>query len=334
MACLLINIGLFLSGGRLSVKLPVEHLEEYRNEEIDTFPPRLSVKDNLLLGPNQNPVQLHGLMPPDPDRLSGEGRFNRQLFEEMKKAGANAVRIPVHPDRWARDKDYLWRYLDPSVTWAGESGLYIIIDWHYIGNIMTGAGPQMPDIEDHPYDLTLEFWRSTAHYFRNTPHVIFEVFNEPQGISARDWQSSATQIVQAIREQGAAQLVIVGGVEYGKDLSWVLENPIQDRNLAYASHIYPAHSRDTWQFYFGEVAETYPVIMTEWGFMTNSPDSESTYLVGTADTYGRPLLTYLSGHQAGWIACWYDDRWLPPMFQEGRSGYTAYGEFVLDALQK
>lgn len=332
-ACLLINIGLFMSGGRLSIKLPLEHLEEYQNEKIDTFPSKLSVKENLIVDPNQNPVQLRGLMPPDPDRLSEEHRFNRELFVEIKKAGANVVRIPVPPERWVRDRDYLWRYLDPSVTWAGESGLYLIIDWHYIGNIMTGEGPQMPDIEDHPYDLTLEFWRSTAHYFRNAPHVIFEIFNEPQGISARDWQSRATQIVQAIREQGAEQMVIVGGIDYGKDLSWVLERPIQDHNVAYASHIYPAHSRDTWQFYFGEVSETYPVVMTEWGFMNNSTDSASKYLVGNADSYGKPLLTFLDEHQVGWIACWYDDQWLPPIFQEGWKVYTDYGEFVRVALQ-
>lgn len=332
--CLLINIGLFLSGGRLSIKLPVKHLEEYRDENIGKFPPKLSHRENLLLDPNQNPIRFHGLMPPDPDRLSGESKFNQKLFEELKKAGANVVRIPVHPERWVRDREYLWRYLDPSVTWAGEAGLYVIIDWHYIGNIMTGEGPQMPDIEDHPYDLTLEFWRITARYFRNAPHVIFEIFNEPQGISARDWQSSASQIVRVIREQGADQMVIVGGIDYGKDLNWVLENPIQDHNVAYASHIYPAHGKASWQYYFGEVSEQYPVIMTEWGFIDESIDASSTYLVGDADTYGEPLLAYLDEHQVGWVACWYDDQWLPPMFQDGWQGYTDYGEFVLVSLRQ
>ncbi len=333
-AFVLINIGLFLSGGRLSIKLPIPHKEEYEADNIDKFPPRLSVRDNLILDPATKPVQLYGLMPPDPDRLAKKGRFHRQLFDELKKAAANVIRVPVNIEQWVRDEDYLWRNLDPSVTWAGEAGLYIIIDWHYIGNIVTGEGPQMPDIEEQPMELTLKFWRMTAHYFRNVPHVIFEIFNEPQAISARDWQSSATQIIQAIREQGADNLVIVGGIDYGKDLSWVLESPIADQNIAYSSHIYPSHSSTSWQTYFGEVSEKYPVIMTEWGFMDRSTDASNAYLVGNADNYGKPLLSYLYQHQIGWIACWYDDEWLPPMFQEGWKDDTEYGKFVRVALQE
>jgi hypothetical protein len=174
----------------------------------------------------------------------------------------------------------------------------------------------------------------TAHYFRNAPHVIFEIFNEPQAISARDWQSSATQIIQAIREQGADNLVIVGGIDYGKDLSWVLESSIADQNTAYASHIYPSHMSAPWQSYFGKVSEKYPVIVTEWGFMDKSTDASSAYLVGSADNYGKPLLNYLYQHQMGWIACWYDDAWLPPMFQEGMKDDTEYGKFVRAALQE
>jgi hypothetical protein len=49
--------------------------------------------------------------------------------------------------------------------------MYAIIDWHYIGNIATGEGSQMPDPAERPRDLRLAFWRATARYFRNAPHV-------------------------------------------------------------------------------------------------------------------------------------------------------------------
>ena len=104
----------------------------------------------------------------------------------------------MRPENWVRDKDYLWRYLDPLVGWAGELCLYVIIDWHYIGNVETGAGAQMPDTPQQPKELTLAFWRLVASYFRDAPHVLFEVFNEPAAISALDWRRSASEIVQAI----------------------------------------------------------------------------------------------------------------------------------------
>lgn len=34
--------------------------------------------------------------------------------------------------------------------------MYVIIDWHYIGNIETGGGDEMPDFATPPMELTTE----------------------------------------------------------------------------------------------------------------------------------------------------------------------------------
>jgi aryl-phospho-beta-D-glucosidase BglC (GH1 family) len=332
--CILLSIVLSLSGGRFSITLPVEHKSVFAFDRTSQFPGRLYARGNRIVDANGRTVLLRGLMPPDPARLRLDGVFNQKFFAEMSTTGANVFRIPVHPENWVRDRDYLWRYLDPIVAWAGDSNIYVIIDWHYIGNVATGAGPEMPDIEPNPKDLTMEFWRSTAQYFRNVPNVIFEIFNEPQSIGAEEWHSNATDIIRAIREQGADQLVIVGGIDYGKDLSWVMDQPIPDENIAYASHIYPAHSSSSWGYWFGTVAEKYPVMITEWGFMEENGNSAQSYLAGDQITYGSPFLSYLSDRNIGWIACWYDDQWSPPMFTEGRKSYTRYGEFVMQQLKE
>jgi len=327
-----LNIIFSLTGGRFSITLPVEHKSEFSEEITSHFPGRLYVSGNRIVDTNGNVILLKGLMPPDPARLMLDGEFNREFFADMASIGANVIRIPVHPENWLHDQVYLWRYLDPVVAWAGDSNIYVIIDWHYIGNVVTGAGPQMPDIEINSKDLTLQFWQLTARYFRNAPNVIFEIFNEPQSIEAEVWHSSATEIIQAIRAQGADQLVIVGGIDYGKDLSWVAELPIDDSNVAYSSHIYPAHSSSSWRHWFGNVSEKYPVVITEWGFMDDSTDSSQAHLVGDQVTYGDPLLTYLWERNMGWVACWFDDKWAPPMFTEDRMSYTKFGEFVLQQL--
>lgn len=99
-------------------------------------------------------------------------------------------------------------------------------------------------------------------------------------------------------------------------------------NIAYASHIYPAHAAASWNAWFGEVSANYPVLVTEWGWMEASPANPTDYLVGSAASYGEPLLSYLEAHDIGWIACWYDDEWLPAMFKAGSSELNAYGKFV------
>ena len=64
-----------------------------------------------------------------------------------------------------------------------------------------------------------------ARYFRSTPHTLFEIFNEPAGITADAWQPVAAELVRTIRAEGASQLVIVGGVDFASDVSMGRRHP-------------------------------------------------------------------------------------------------------------
>jgi hypothetical protein len=320
--------------GSFSFNLPVKQNSSFTDTKADQFPTMLNVSKNHILNADGQEIILKGVMIPDPAVLKNRGKFTREFFQGIEEIDANVIRIPVHPEEWVKDKDYLWRYLASIVSWAGEMNMYVIIDWHFIGNIATGAGSQMPDIDIEPKELTMEFWRLIATYFRDAPNVIFEIFNEPQSIEAIEWYKNASEIVQVIREQGAEQMIIVGGIDFGKDLSWVIENPINAKNIAYASHIYPSHSSYSYDHWFGDVAKEYPVLITEWGFMDENRDEGPSYLSGNEETYGKPFLDYLEVRDIGWIACWYDDEWLPPMFLKGWEGYAKSGDFIVRELKK
>lgn len=317
--------------GNLSITLPLEHKPAF-DQDTSAYPGQLRAEGNMLVDATGQTVILRGLMPSDPAVLVRKGRFERLFFDGMAETGANVIRLPVHPERWERDPDYLWRYLDPAVAWNGENGVYTVIDLHFIGDIGTDRGAQMPDIRTPSRDFAVAFWRQVASYFKDTPHVIFEIFNEPADISAMDWQTNAQALVDVIRATGAKQLIIVGGIEYSRDLSWVLEAPIKDDNIAYASHIYPAHSRYNWDFWFGSISEKYPLVMTEWGWMESDPSGKQPYLVGSQKTYGEPLMEYLDQRGIGWVACWYDDEWKPAMFENDVEHSTPFGQFVLHRL--
>lgn len=317
--------------GNLSINLPVERKPVF-DGDVSAYPSRLRAEGNKLVDANGQVVTLRGLMPSDPAVLRRKGQFERLFFDGMADSGANVIRLPVHPERWELDPDYLWRYLDPAVKWNGENGVYTIIDLHFIGDIGTDRGAQMPDIRTPSKDFSLDFWLQVASYFKDTPHVIFEIFNEPADISASDWRVNAQILVDAIRSTGADQLIIVGGIEYSRDLSWVLEEPIKGENIAYAAHIYPAHSRYSWDHWFGNVAEKYPVVVTEWGWMETDPGGKQPYLIGSQKTYGEPFMEYLDQRGIGWVACWYDDEWKPAMFEAGFEELTPFGEFVLHRL--
>ena len=319
--------------GSLSFTVPIPHKPTYEGD-LSRYPEQLYVSGNQIVAADGKPVILRGLMPADPAVLARKSRFERSFFDEIAATGANVIRIPIHPEYWERDPDYLWRYLDPIVTWNGENGIYTIIDLHFIGNIETSSGAQMPDINIHSKDFTIAFWQQAASYFKDAPHVIFEIYNEPSGISPAAWRASAADIVTVIRESGANQLIIVGGVEYSKNLSWVLKDPMLGENIAFATHIYPAHGKLSWDRWFGDVSEKYPVLMTEWGWMDQDTTGKQPYLVGSQETYGQPLIDYLGERGIGWVACWYDDEWLPTMFDNDFSESNSFGNFVLAILQQ
>ena len=326
-------------GGHVSIQLPVRHTEKFDASAIDL--PPLDVRGSRLRTSDGAAVQLRGVMVPDPATLAGDGRFEHQLVRDVAATGANVLRVPVHPGRWAEDEDYLWRYLDPIVGWAGDEGLYVIIDWHVIGNVATGSAPHDPDLFAADLDTTRAFWTAVAKHFVDTPHVLFELVNEPQGIAPDDWRDVADELTDLIREQGATQPVVVGGTEYARDLSWLADGGVDDPDVVYATHVYPAHARAWWQSWFGGVTARYPLLLTEWGFQTDAgPHRDQAYLVGDVDGYARPLLDALEQEgAAGWVACWWDDEWDPQMFQPAGNGEelgdpTTWGAFVLAELAR
>jgi len=68
--------------------------------------------------------------------------------------------------------------LDQAVEWANELGLYLILDWHSIGNL------KMEMYQHEMYITSLEettiFWSSVAERYADEPAVLmYELYNEP-----------------------------------------------------------------------------------------------------------------------------------------------------------
>lgn len=326
-------------GGQFTLQLPVRHTASFDAAGIDV--PALTTEESQLRTADGEVVQLRGVMVPDPATLAADGRFGSELVQQVAATGANVLRVPVHPGSWADDGDYLWRYLDPIARWAGEEGLYVILDWHVIGDVATGSAPDDPDLFAADLDETRAFWTAVAAHFATAPNVLFELVNEPQGITGDDWRAVAGELAAIVRAQGATQPVIVGGTQYARDLSWLADGGVDDDQVIYATHVYPIHGRAGWQAWFGDVTDHYPLLLTEWGFQDENRGDGPAYLTGDAAGYGRPLLRTLEQEGAsGWVACWWDDEWKPSMFTPGASdggGFgapTGWGAFVLAELAR
>jgi endoglucanase len=171
---------------------------------------------------------------------------NAAMIAAMKSWDIDAVRVPLNEDCWLGlfTKHGLGgapyrRIVERYVRALNRAGLYVILDLHWAGagDVKADGQTPMADALHAP-----AFWRSVASTFKRDHALVFDLFNEPYGISWSCWlhgclvpgsgampayRSAGTQqLVDAVRSAGATQPLMLGGLEYAYDLSgWLAHEP-------------------------------------------------------------------------------------------------------------
>ena len=111
--------------------------------------PLIRVQGNKFVDPEGKTVIFRGVSIADPDKIEQQGHWNKELFQHVKDLGVNLIRIPVHPASWreATPQKY-FELLDQAVEWCTDLDMYVIIDWHSIGNL------KMELFQNPMYDTT------------------------------------------------------------------------------------------------------------------------------------------------------------------------------------
>ncbi|HEX7572550.1 MAG TPA: cellulase family glycosylhydrolase, partial [Bacteroidota bacterium] len=180
--------------------------------------PLISVRGNRFVDPDGNTVLFRGLSIADPDKIEGQGHWSRKLFSRVKEMGSRLVRIPVHPVAWReRTPEHYLALLDSAVEWCTELEMYVIIDWHSIGNLKNGL------FQDPMYNTsmaeTFVFWRTVARHFKGHNTVAFyELFNEPTlyfnqlgRMSWDEWKKINEDLISVIRAFDGEKIPLVAG---------------------------------------------------------------------------------------------------------------------------
>jgi endoglucanase len=300
--------------------------------------PRIRVNGTRFVTSNGDTVLFRGLAIADPDKIEHQGRWNRDLFVHVKAMGATIVRIPVHPVSWNRRTPVRYlQLLDQAVAWCTELGMYVMIDWHSIGNL------GMELFQDPMYNTTrretYEFWRTIARHFHGHHTVAFyELFNEPTLYRGRlgsmpwsEWKSINEKIIHLIRAYDSQTIPLVAGLDWAYDLTPLRDDPLDVEGIGYVTHPYP-HKRTPpyepkWEEDFGFAAERYPVVATEFGFTLGHEGMKDN------GAYGKAIIRYLEAKGISWI-CWvYDPQWYPRLITSWDSyDLTEAGEFFKEAL--
>ena len=303
---------------------------------------QIKVKGNNFVIDDDKPFVFRGLNTSDTDRLQNIGHWNKAYFEEMKNWGANVVRFPIHPRAWRKQgkMNYL-KMLDEGVQWATELGIYVIMDWHSIGNLHTEM--YQDDMYDTTQKETFDFWRTMAKHFKgNTTVAFFELFNEPTTYNGQlgtctwaDWKKLNEEMIGIIRAHGNTAIPLVAGFNWAYDLTPVLNDPLSIEGIGYVSHPYPMKRQkpweDQWTKDWGFVKEKYPIILTEIGF-SGAEEAGAHVPVISDESYGDAITKYCDEKGISWVVWVFDPQWAPRLFTDWNYNLTRHGTYFKKAL--
>ena len=305
---------------------------------------KISVDGNRFVNEEGETVVFRGVSASDPYSLEERGLWGRAYFEEIRKWNANVVRIPVHPANW-REKgdDAFLAMLDQAVQWSAELGMYVIIDWHSIGNPLTDVYHRKDYITDR--GETMSFWYAVAQRYRdNNAVACYELWNEPTNRDGRmgplpwsEYKAYMEEIISLIRHNDPTAIPLVAGFSFGYDLTSVRNDPIDFEGVAYCSHPYPqkreAPWEGQWQTDWGFVAEDYPMICTEFGFM--DADGPGAHRPVIADeVYGEAIIKFFEERGISWTAWVFDARWSPQLLDDWDYTPSRQGRFFKKKLEE
>lgn len=170
-------------------------------------------------------------------------------IDYFSSKGMKIIRVPILWERiqlnanGALDATYLGR-LDAVINYATSKGLRTVIDLHNYG-AYKGITVGVPG--GHPNSMFANFWSQIAAKYKANSNVIFGLMNEPVGstMTSTTWLASAQAAIDAIRQTGATNLILVPSTYWGHPVNFVELNAsvminVRDpaNNFSYDVHQY------------------------------------------------------------------------------------------------
>jgi hypothetical protein len=238
--------------------------------------------------------------------------------QEVTLRGANVLRsewdldmdlerrgIPIMANRWkgnvilrgfasdpvnSGNSQYLGM-LDEHVSLAEANHMYVIFAWRSYS--IDGEPPNMPD------DQARQALVQLAQRYRGKPNVMYALQVEPHDVTWSQVQPRYVQMVDAIRTASSPYkpIIMVPGIDWSRDVSGAITNPVARENVIYKSHPYNNQSQFQHQFIDAHNAGL-PVFIGEFGYW---PDGD----MFMSDV--NALLTIVRQRNLGWTAWVFDD---------------------------
>lgn len=280
-----------------------------------TFVGPLHTSGNRIYDATGRPILLsginrYGLQSDDTSNLTADD------IGHAKQWGANFIRLALGEQLWLAtsckyDPAYASK-VDSAVSWITGHGMVALLDLHY--NTLVPCGPAgLHTMADAPNSIN--FWEQVAARYKSNPLVAFDLYNEPNNIPDSVWldggqvteggvvynAAGMQQMYDAIRGQGASNLVFASGQRWGQ----LFPPQLSGYNIVYAVHAYtcptepppncgsygasdpydPPSAVSDWL----TPSQYVPVVLTEFGW----PGTDDGRYIGN-------MINYAQSHGWGW----------------------------------
>ena len=161
--------------------------------------------------------------------------------------------------------------------------MYVIVDWH-----------------SHSIKLNeaKEFFRIVAEKYKDYPNIIYEIFNEPAGLSWSNIKAYSEAVIETIRAIDKRNIILVGTPHWSQYVDVAANDPITGYgNLMYVLHFYAASHRQ----FLRDIADKavqkgLPIFVSECGGMEatgNGPVNMQEW---------QAWLQWMNKHNISWLA--------------------------------
>lgn len=318
------------------------------------WPPELKVQGNRLVDPQGKEVWLQGVNIASLDWSQNGENVLKSAEVAIEDWGVNVIRLPVKESYWFGDEAGNYRQIvDNMIIFAANRGVYTVLDLHRYRA---------------PRKENLEFWQDASVRYKNHPAVLFDLLNEPHGTSWEVWRNggfiadkeqkadedaflteeekkhNATGfvsvgmqgLVDAVRETGANNVVVVGGLDWAYDLSGILKGYAIEEHpggngVMYSTHVYPWKS--DWEGKFLEVARLYPILVGEVGADANKMNWMPADRQEDWQTWVPRMLNCIQENRLNWTAWCFHPKASPRLLLDWDYTPTPFwGVFVKEAI--
>lgn len=239
---------------------------------------QLKVVGTKLCNQTGYPIQLRGMSTHGIQWYAG-CITDASLDTLTRDWGADILRVSMYIQEggYETNPSYYTSLVKQFVDKATARGLYALIDFH----MLTPGDP------NYNTSRAITFFTDIANTYKNNNNVLYEICNEPNGVSWTSIKNYADQVIPVIRAIDNDAIICVGtrgwsslGLSDGSNSQEIINNPVNYPNIMYSFHFYAKSHQDYYLDHLNWASDRLPIFVTEFGTQESSGDGPNDLAMG------------------------------------------------------